>query len=182
MQALGFDGSGQLSDAPGWTRIAAPAAAPGGAWPSGYAVTIEYEAPKIPGPKIYPPYMAVWVTDQNNRLVRGLIMLGKDPNYIDQNFIWWRRHGRGAPDVVDSISRPTRAPGRYTAVWDGKDDAGKPVPLGKYTVHVEAIREHGGHSYQAMPLDLTQGPAEAQAAASDELGPSKVRFGPRAAK
>jgi thiamine biosynthesis lipoprotein len=53
------------------------------------------------------------------------------------------------------------------------------VAIGKYTVHVEAIREHGGHSYQAMPLDLTQGPAEAQAAASDELGPAKVRFGPR---
>ncbi len=187
LQALSIDRDGTFSDAPGWTRIAAarpatvtPAAA--GAWPKDYAVTVDYEAPKISGSKVYPPYMAVWVTNENNKLVRALAILGQDPNYIDQNYIFWRRHGRGAPGVVDAVSRPTRAPGRYTAVWDGKDDAGKPVAIGKYTLHVEAIREHGGHSYQAMELDLAKGAVEAQAPGSDELGPSRARFAPRAAR
>ena len=37
------------------------------------------------------------------------------------------------------------APGNYTLTWDGKDDEGKLVKAGKYTVCVEAAREHGGH-------------------------------------
>ncbi len=111
LQALGFDRARPALRRAGLDpHRRRRAAAAGGPWPTGYAVTVEYEAPKIAGRKVYPPYMAVWVTDQNNRLVRALSLLGKDPNYIDQNFIWWRRHGRGVPDIVDSVSRPTRAP------------------------------------------------------------------------
>jgi hypothetical protein len=39
--------------------------------------------------------------------------------------------------------------------WDGKDDQGKPVPPGQYTVLIDAAREHG--TYQNMRKDVTIG-------------------------
>jgi hypothetical protein len=51
-----------------------------------------------------------------------------------------------------SISSATRAPGKYTLSWDGLDDHGKPVPNGKYTVYIEAAREHG--TYQLMKQEI----------------------------
>src|ERR1051325_1778113 len=46
-------------------------------------------------------------------------------------------------DMVDAISRPTRPPGKYTVIWNGKDDHGKPLPRGEYTLCIDAAREHG---------------------------------------
>ena len=46
----------------------------------------------------------------------------------------------------------TRAPGRYTLKWDGRDNQGKPVKAGTYTVCIEAAREHG--TYQIIRQDI----------------------------
>ena len=32
--------------------------------------------------------------------------------------------------------RATRSPGKYSVAWDGKDDAGKALPQGTYTVNL----------------------------------------------
>jgi hypothetical protein len=39
--------------------------------------------------------------------------------------------------------------------WDGKDNAGKLVNAGQYTVLVEAAREHGGLAWTVMYLSST---------------------------
>ena len=56
-------------------------------------------------------------------------------------------------DLIDTISRATRPPGKYTVTWDGKDDHGKPLGPGKYTVCIEAAREHG--TYQFIRKEVT---------------------------
>jgi thiamine biosynthesis lipoprotein len=185
--AVVVDGEGASHAAPAWSslapprliRAAAPAAAAGPAWPTGFALTVDYEIPRIAGERAYPPYVSIWITDAANAPVRQLLLLGDDQNYIDQNYIWWRRVGRSAPTVVDAVARPTRPAGRYSAVWDGKDNAGRPVGQGRYTVHIEATREHGGHSYQTIPLQLGGVPVEGAAVAGDELGAGRARFGRR---
>jgi thiamine biosynthesis lipoprotein len=159
-------------------RAAAPAAA-GAAWPAGFVLTVDYELPRIAGGRAYPPYVSIWITDAANAPVRQLLLLGDNENYIDQNYIWWRRVGRSAPAIVDATARPTRPAGRYAAVWDGKDNAGRPVGQGRYTVHIEATREHGSHSYQTIPLQLGGDPVEGTAAGGDELGAARARFGRR---
>lgn len=184
--AVVIDGQGASHAGPAWSpaapprliRAAAPAAA-GPAWPAGFALTVDYEIPRIVGERAYPPYVSIWITDAANSPVRQLLLLGDDQNYIDQNYIWWRRVGRSAPTVVDATARPTRLAGRYSAVWDGKDNVGRPVGQGRYTVHIEATREHGGHSYQTIPMQLGTAAAEGMAAASDELGGARARFGRR---
>jgi len=157
-------------------RAAATAAAP---WPSGFAVTIDYELLRPTGARIYSPYVVIWVTDEENRLVRALTMLGDDLDWINQNYVWWRRFGRARPELIDAVARPTRPAGRYSSVWDGRDDTGAPVGQGRYVVHVEVIREYGQHSYQTIPITLGATPTQAAAAAAEEIGATQVRYGLR---
>ena len=67
-----------------------------------------------------------------------------------------RRRGAQAADkkeLLFTVARPTRPPGKYRVIWDGKDNRGKPVPAGEYTICVEAAREHG--TYQSIRREVT---------------------------
>ncbi len=136
-----------------------------------------YEVPKIDAPKYYAPYVVIWITDADRKLVRTLALLGQKPRYLESNYVWWRRYGRLTPGV-DAQAKPTRPPGRYSAVWDGRDEHGGAVAPGRYTVHVEAARQDGGHTYETLELTLGAGGAAVAAApAKDELGALKVTVG-----
>ncbi len=151
----------------------------GAPWPAGFAVTIDYEIPAIAANPYRAPYMAVWITDENRQLVRTLMLLGDSPRWIEENYVWWRRFGRKTPEIVATVAKPSRASGRYSVVWDGRDDAGKPVPQGRYTVHIEAAREHGGHAYQSAPLDLGKAVGAQALPPRDEIGRVQLNYGKR---
>ena len=61
-------------------------------------------------------------------------------------------------------------PGRYSLRWDGKDNDGKPVKAGSYTICVEAAREHGGYDLQRHPLNANGTPQQITLPATSELG------------
>lgn len=144
----------------------------------GYDLELSYQVPKIDADTYHAPYIAAWVTDENHKLVKTLLLLGRKPKWVTENYVWWRRYGRETPAVVDAIAKPTRMPGRYTAQWDGKDETGHPVAPGRYIVHIEASREKGGHSYETLDIDVG-GPAGVKTApAKDELGALELRYGP----
>jgi len=153
-------------------------AAASATWPAGFAVSIDYEIPKFEADDYRAPYLLVWITDEKRQLVRTLLMLGKDSKWVDSNYVWWRRYGRKTPEIVDAFGRPTRLPGRYTLAWDGKDETGKAVAQGRYLVHVEAAREHGGHTYHFTELELGAAPVERPVPAKDELGGIRIQYGP----
>lgn len=160
-------------------RTATPAAAHGAAWPSGFEVAIDYEIPEQSAGRYHPPFVAIWITDQDGKLVRTLFHLGNHPRrFLDSNYVWWRAFnadGQG-PDKLVSVTRPSRLPGKYSAEWDGKDDAGNPVVQGHYTVNIEMTREHGGHSLQTIPLDIGKAPVSGSAQGEGEAGPAVVRY------
>jgi hypothetical protein len=54
--------------------------------------------------------------------------------------------------------------------WDGKDNNGKLVKAGKYTVLVEAAREHGGYSLDRREMNFNGEPAQIQLSSDAELG------------
>jgi thiamine biosynthesis lipoprotein len=161
-------------------HTAAPAAARGAIWPAGFEVAIDYEIPEVSAGRYHPPFVAIWITDQDGKLVRTLFHLGNHPRrFLDSNYAWWRvfnADGQG-PDKLVSVTRPSRMPGKYNAVWDGKDDAGNPVMQGHYTVNIEMTREHGGHSLQTIPLDIGKAPASGSAQGEGESGPAAARYG-----
>jgi hypothetical protein len=83
--------------------------------------------------------------------------------------------------LIGSISSATRPAGKYTVNWDGKDNAGKYVKPGKYTVYLEAAREHGTYQLIHQEMDFNGEPkkidlpgnTEVTAATLDYHRPSK---------
>ena len=55
-------------------------------------------------------------------------------------------------EILFSVSRPTRPPGKYKVIWDGKDNNGKQLAGGEYTITIEAAREHG--TYQSIRKEV----------------------------
>lgn len=180
-EALVIDAEGRRHLSAGWGRLAEPrlilAQAPA-AWPANFGLTIDYEIPRQSNGLAQPPYVVVWITDASGAPIRTLAAMGADARFIDENFIWWRRVGRTMGHGIDAVARPTRRPGRYSLTWDGRDDKGQPAPLGRYTVHIEATREHGSHGYQTFDLALGVQAISVEAPGNDELGPAAVRYGP----
>ena len=83
--------------------------------------------------------------------------------------------------IAGSVSSATRGPGKYTLRWDGRDNQGKPVPAGKYTVFVEAAREHGTHQLVSGDLACNGNAARLELASNVELSGISVDYRARRA-
>ena len=108
--------------------------------------------------------MAIWVENKEGFPVRNLTlwvsMGGAGPfQWLPDLKRWYRadqaRKQVDNKDMVFTIARPTRPPGKYKVIWDGKDDHGKPVASGEYTILIDAAREHG--TYQNIRKQVTLG-------------------------
>lgn len=172
-QSAGWNGLLQRQAAQ--PEMQAVASASSAKWPSGYQAAIDLVIPKINVEKYRAPYVSVWVTDANKKLVRTLAVWGKNEQWINSNYVWWRRYGRQM-EKLDAVAKPSRQPGQYKIAWDGKDDSGKAVPAGQYIVHIETSREHGDHSYQMMNLDVKAKNSSQSLPAQTEIGSVKMNF------
>ncbi|ENX33622.1 hypothetical protein F889_02285 [Acinetobacter colistiniresistens] len=145
------------------------------AWPKGFQAQVEVNIPKLAVENYRAPYVSVWVTDSDKKLVRTLAVWGKDEKWINSNYVWWRRYGRQMPNL-DAVAKPSRQPGQYRLAWDGKDEAGKMVDTGKYLIHIETSREHGDHSYQSFELEVGPKAVSKTLPAQAEIGTLKLNF------
>lgn len=134
-----------------WPALLADAAATAAA----PRLLVDYEIPQPAAAAGYrQPYVALWIEREDGTPVRQLHVLGDRTRWLGELPQWWRHYGRNDPAGALGIARPTRAPGRYTVAWDGRDDRGRAVPAGRYVLRVEAAREHGGHELLALPFVL----------------------------
>ncbi|MCA8993848.1 MAG: DUF2271 domain-containing protein [Planctomycetaceae bacterium] len=109
------------------------------------------------------PYVAIWIADKDNFPVRTLSLwvqsTGPGPRWIPNLRKWHQddllRQAVGGKNLVDGMSGATRTSGSYKVGWDGLDDDGKPLPLGEYTLNIEAVREHG--TYQLSNAKFQHG-------------------------
>jgi len=166
--------AGEQQATSGWWAACQAAGAP---LPAAFEVEVSYSLPKIEAANYRKPYLIAWVTDADKNPVKTLMILGAKREWQEDNYVWWRRYGRKNPAQVDTLAKPTRGPGKYSVGWDGTDAAGKRVAQGRYIIHLEAAREHGGHAYQTIEVNLGASPVTGQSAAKDELGAMQVRYG-----
>ncbi len=103
------------------------------------------------------PYVAVWIEDKGGLTVRTLELWLQTrqpgPRWHKDLKRWYRddqvRRQADETNLIDTISRATRPPGKYTVTWDGKDDHGKPVGPGTY---------HGLHRGRTRARDVPAHP------------------------
>jgi hypothetical protein len=174
---------------PGWRSLQSPlllaaAAAPqakgsstaaqGGQWNPAFELTVNLELPQTRGFGARRPFVAVWIEDKDHFPVRTLAVWYNKPRWLNELRAWYREDRARASaehtDILSSVTSATRSPGKYTLKWDGKDNAGKPVKEGQYTVLVEAAREHGGHSLVRHEMNFSGEPSQAQLPPDVELG------------
>lgn len=128
-------------------------------WKQGWHANITFEAP----PKdmrreiaFRSPYVAIWVSDEKDRPVRTLLLIGRYKEWHEGNHIWWRLNRTKVDSFFAGRSMSTRGSGTYKVYWDGSDDQGGTVPPGRYRLHVETSRESGGHEHRVLALDFSK--------------------------
>lgn len=130
------------------------------------------------------PYVAAWLTDKDGVPVRTLVLWVQKsqpgPRWIP-DLRQWNREDRlrklvDDRDLVDAVASPTRNAGEYKVTWDGKDDQGQVVPVGTYTLNVEAAREHGTYQIIKHKLELGKDEFEKSLDGNVEIKAVKVNY------
>ncbi len=170
--------SGVLRRTTGFARLERPVQAQTATptqWPPGHRVrlTLPLTAPR----SSKRPYVAVWVEDSSDRLVRVLGLWGTKSKYQSSlSTLWARLHGNF--NQLRSVTRATRPAGRYDLVWDGMDNAGKPMPLGTYRITIETSQEHGTYAKQTGTISVGDTPTSVTLPATTNFDAVVVQYGP----
>ena len=127
-------------------------------WNTDYELAINLEVAKLEG-RVRRPFVAIWVEDDAKKPVRNLAVWFNKPKWLRDLRSWYttnyQRSTAGEFDLA-SVSSATRSPGQYTLKWDGKDDKGDYVKKGKYTIFIEAAREHGTYQLIEQTIDVSK--------------------------
>lgn len=157
-----------------------PPAATADAWPKDFQVSINVEIKAATQSRSKRPYVAIWIEDANEKIVRTVAIWGNRDKYIADLSNWFKASGGDRSyNLFKSISRATRAAGKYSVVWDGLDDQGKALPKGDYTVCVELNRENGHHGMESADISCRDEHKSADLAATAESEAATIEYGPK---
>jgi hypothetical protein len=160
-------------------KPAKPAARDENPWPTGYQTAISLTLPRpVGGRRVRRPYVAIWIENAEGKPVRTITVWGAKPRWLTTLSGWWKI-ARSDGSLVKTVTRATRSPGKYSVVWDGKDDRGKSVSQGTYTVRIEVHREHGKHVFQTGKLNCGTEPAKLTLEKNAETEATLIEYGKR---
>ena len=182
---------GKRIASPGWTKLGvafmasapepAPQAAAAGEWNQENELTVALELAHIEGTRARRPYVAVWIENKDHLPVRTLALWVQKPRWIPELRAWNKanraRTSVEKNDLTASVSSATRSPGKYTLKWDGKDNAGKLVKPGEYTVCIEAAREHGSYQILRQEIDFSGTPKQVTLKGGTEITAATLDYG-----
>jgi hypothetical protein len=121
---------------------------------SAMQLDINFEITAPGGLRYRPPYVAVWLENAQGAQIHTLALWFEQSNkgsrWLNELKRWYR-----SGKLESTTSSPTRLPGKYSLVWDGKDDKGNLVSQGEYYVCIEMAREHGPYQLFREKLNLT---------------------------
>ena len=123
-------------------------------WNPDFELAVNFELAQLPG-FARRPFMAIWVEDADKKSVRTISIWFNKDRWLHELRVWYSTNYSqliGETGKLNSITSATRSAGKYTVKWDGKDDKGNYVKAGKYSIYIEAVREHG--TYQLMTQEI----------------------------
>lgn len=175
------DGSQMASR--GWSRLAmsmaAAQAGPGG-WDGSMELLVQFELARVQDQRYRRPFVAVWIEDKDRFPVRTIALWFDKPRWLPDLRAWSRadrmRGMAEGTDITASVSSATRPPGKYSVKWDGKDQQGKYVKPGTYTVLIEAAREHGTYQLLRQEMEFTGKPKQVQVAGNIEIASASLDY------
>jgi thiamine biosynthesis lipoprotein len=154
-------------------------------WPRGAKLTVSYEINNPSTTRYRQPYVAVWVEDADGFPVRTLVLWlqeGRGARWHRDLTRWYKqdqvRQLVDGTKLIGTVSAATRPPGKYKAVWDGKDDQGNLVTQGKYTLHIEAAREHGTHQLASATITIGLQPQRGSLEGNTEIKSVQFEYVP----
>jgi thiamine biosynthesis lipoprotein ApbE len=168
-------------------------APPVDAWGDEFELVVDFEInrPDAEAGRYRRPYVAIWIEDKNGFPVRNLMLWvsqgGSGPfQWLPDLKRWYRadqaRRLVDKTDMVLTMSRPTRPPGKYSVIWDGKDDRGKPLDRGDYTLFIDSAREHGTYQSIRKPLTIAGKPFAEELKGNVEIKSASIEYRPKAAR
>ncbi len=154
------------------------------AWNTDYELVVKLEIGPSGGDqrRYRRPYVAVWIVDKDGVSVRTLALWlqtqAPGPRWHPDLKKWYQndqvRKLVDDRDLIATVARPTRPPGRYELIWDGKDDDGKTVAVGEYTLQIEAAREHGTYQIIRKTLPIAARPFSEELKGNEEIKSAAV--------
>jgi thiamine biosynthesis lipoprotein ApbE len=174
---LARNGGGALHSA-GWRSLLLAPAVQTPA--TGYEVIVNLELARIEAQRYRRPYVAVWVEDKDKFPIRTIALWLEKDRWLPELKSWYRddrlRLLAEGNEIVASVSSATRPAGKYTLKWDGKDAKGALVKPGRYTICIEASREHGGYQILRQEIDLTAGPKQFPLTGGPEIASASIDY------
>lgn len=153
-------------------------------WDAKMEVAVDVTIATIEGTRVHRPYVAVYIEDKDGKVLRTLSLWvqteRRGPRWIPDLRRWWAGTGEEHDKLVTSTSSATRSAGKYTLVWDGKDDAGKYVDQGKFTVCVEAAREHGTYGLMKKEIEIGKKTFSSKVEGNTEIASANIEYRKRA--
>jgi FAD:protein FMN transferase len=162
-------------------------AAPSDAWDPEFELAINFEInrPAAETGRYRRPYVAIWLEDKDGKPVRTLVLWvslgGSGPfQWLPDLKRWYSRDEERKQverkDIFVTTARPTREPGRYKAIWDGRDNHGQQLARGQYTVYIEAAREHGTYQSIHKPVNLSDKPFREDLKGNVEIKSASIEY------
>lgn len=179
---------GKRIESKGWHTFEIPVAKPAAsvvtpavqAWDQSMELVVNFELARIDDMRYRRPYVAVWVEDKDKFPVRTLALWYQKPRWLPDLRGWSKgdrlRSMAEGSDLASSVSSATRPPGKYTLKWDGKDNQGKLVKPGKYTVFIEAAREHGTYQLMRQDVDFNSAAKQFTLPGNEEVASASVEY------
>lgn len=131
------------------------------------------------------PYVAIWAQDEKGTPVRNILfwvsMGGSGPFEWLPDLKRWYADDRARAKTANKtdvfqVAQPTRPPGEYSALWDGKDDHGKSLKPGTYTILIEAVREQGGYGLIRKQVTLGEDGFVNELKGNDEIKSATLEY------
>jgi thiamine biosynthesis lipoprotein ApbE len=180
---------GTRIESDGWKKMEIPAAkkvtptsmnVSADQWNPDYELLVNFEIAQLEG---FPrrPYVAVWIEDADKKAVRTVALWFQKDRWIRDLRAWYIANsgnfgGQLTNAGLSSISSATRSAGKYSVKWDGKDDKGEYVKPGKYTVHIEAAREHGTYQMISQEMNFTGVPKQVTLTGNIEIASASLDY------